>query len=293
MNRVVKESLLRCSPAAELRPRKLIRPVRPLIGSIPDDLISLTRYFGLFRALTATRLKLRYRQSVLGWLWAVLQPLALMVVYVAVFSRAAAYDTTPLPYPLFVMAGLLPWSFCATATTTATGGMLSYESLMGKVYFPREIVPLSYVAAALFDFLIAFGLLLVMMPFWGVPLSPQALFAAPIMGILTLHVAALCLLLSAMQVRSRDINVALPLVLQVFMFMAPVVYPSTAVPEGLRGVYWANPVAILVEAFRQAVLGNATPNTGGLLYCAFAGGALFLIAYTVFKRLEAKIVDEM
>ncbi len=293
MNSIVKEPYVCSSHGEPRRPRKVIRPVRPLFGSVSDDLTLLARYFGLFRAMTATRLKLRYRQSVLGWLWAVLQPLALMLVYVAVFSRAAGYHATPSPYPLFVMAGLLPWSFCSTATTTAAGGMLSYQTLMAKVYFPREIVPLSYVAAALFDFLIAFVLLLAMMLFWGLPLSPQALFVAPIMAILTLIIAGLCLLLSAMQVRTRDINVALPLVLQVLMFMAPVVYPGSAVPAGFRAVYWANPLAILVDDFRLAVLDGCAPNAGGLLYCVFAGGVFFLLAYGAFKRLEAKIVDEM
>jgi lipopolysaccharide transport system permease protein len=259
---------------------------------MPDDLSLLARYFGLFRALTATRLKLRYRQSLLGWFWAVLQPLALMLVYVAVFSRAAGYNTSPLPYPLFVMAGLLPWSFCATATTTAAGGMLSYQPLMGKVYFPREIVPFSYITAALFDFLIAFFLLLAMMLLWDVPLLPQALLAIPIVAILTLYIAAFCLVLSAIQIRTRDINVALPLLLQVLMFIAPVVYPSTAVPEEIRAVYWANPLAILIDDFRHAVLMGGTPEPNGLLYCAFVGSALFFLAYGAFKRLEAKIVDE-
>ena len=293
MNSIVKEPYVHTSPGEPHRPRKVIRPVRPLFGSIPGDLRLLAGYFGLFRAMTVTRLKLRYRQSLLGWLWAVLQPLALMLVYVAVFSRVAGYNAAASPYSLFVMAGLLPWSFCSTATTTAAGGMLSHRTLMAKVYFPREIVPLSYVAAALFDFLIAFVLLLAMMLFCGLPLSPQAIFAIPIMVIVTVIIAALCLLLSAMQVRIRDINVGLPLVLQILMFTTPVVYPGTAVPEEFRAVYWANPLAILVEDFRLAVLDGAAPNADGLLYCALVGGVFFLLAYSVFKRLEAKIVDEM
>jgi lipopolysaccharide transport system permease protein len=293
MKSIVKDPHVCSSPGEPHRPRQVIRPARPFFGSIPDDLKLLARYAGLFRAMTATRLKLRYRQSILGWLWAVLQPLALMLLYVAVFSRAVGYNTAPLPYPLFVMAGLLPWSFCSTAMSTAAGGMLSHQPLMAKVYFPREIVPLCYVAAALFDLLIAVVLLLGMMLSCGVPLSPQALVAVPIIGILTLHAAAFCLLLSAMQVRVRDINVALPLVLQVLMFTAPIVYPYTAVPQAFRAIYWANPLAILVDGFRHAVLDGGAPNARGLLYCALSGGAFFLLAYCAFKRLEARIVDEM
>src|SRR5262245_57940947 len=197
------------APNQRPRPRKVIRPARPLLGSIPEDLRSLVQYASLFQAMSATRLKIRYRQSVLGWLWAVLQPLALMLLYAAVFTHVVKYDTGSLPYPLFIMAGLLPWSFCSTAMSTAANGMLSHQPLMAKVYFPREIVPLSYVTAAMFDLLIALVVLLGMMVHYGAPVSPGALFALPIIALLILHAAALCLLLCAMPVRARDLSVAL------------------------------------------------------------------------------------
>jgi lipopolysaccharide transport system permease protein len=275
------------------RPRKVIRPTRPFLGSVWTDLLLLLRYTALFRAMTATRLKVRYRHSVLGWLWAVVQPLALMVLYVAAFSHLSSYDTGAVPYPLFVIAGLLPWSFCSTALSTAAGGMLSHQTLMAKVYFPREIVPLSYVAAALVDFLIAFVVMIGMMLFYRVALRPEAFFAVPIAAILALQVAGLCLLLSAVQVRSRDINVMLPMMLQVLLFTAPVLYPAAAVPEAFRGLYWANPLAILVDAFRQSVLGGVMPGLGSLLYCLATGMVLFVLAFSVFQRLGAKLVDEM
>ena len=275
------------------RARKMIRPARPFIGSILTDLLLLLRYTALLRAMTATRLKIRYRQSMLGWLWAVLQPLALMLLYVAVFSNVVTYDTGAVPYPLFITAGLLPWSFCSTALSTAASGMLSHQTLMAKVFFPREIVPLSYVASALFDFLIAFVVMLGMMLFYHIAVQPEALFAIPIVGILTLHAAGLCLLLSAVQVRIRDVNVLLPLLLQVLMFTTPVLYPAAAVPEAFRGLYWANPLAILVDAFRKVVLLGGTPGLGGLLYCLLTGSFCFTLSYWVFKQLGAKLVDEM
>lgn len=277
------------------RPRhtKVIRPTRPWLGSVPGNFRALIAYSGLFRVMVATRLKIRYRNSVLGWLWAVLQPLALMLLYAAIFSHAVGYSTAPTPYPLFVMAGLLPWSFCSTSMSTAAGGMLSHHALMAKVYFPREIVTLSYVAAAAFDFLIALLLLLAMMPFYGVPISPPVLWVFPIMAIVALHVAGICLLLSALQVHIRDINVALPLLLQIFMFTAPVVYPASIVPLAYRTLYWANPLAILVDDFRGAVLGGGAPGGAGLFYCALSGCAVFILGYASFKRLEAGIVDAM
>jgi lipopolysaccharide transport system permease protein len=243
--------------------------------------------------MTATRLKIRYRQSVLGWLWTVIQPLSLMVLYAAIFSHVLAYDTASMPYPLFLMAGLLPWSFCSTALSTAATGMLSHHSLMAKVYFPREIVPLSYVAAALFDLLIASVLLLGMTLIYHVPISPLALFGIPIAAILALHTGATCLLLVSLQIHLRDINVALPVVLQVLMFTAPVVYPAVIVPHSVQAVYWMNPLAILISDFRLAVLGRAAPDFRGLLYCVLLGLVFFLVAYSIFKWHESKIVDEM
>jgi len=264
-----------------------------LLASVAGDLRSLASYRDLLSVMTATRLKIRYRQSVLGWLWAVLQPLALMVLYAAIFSHAVGYDTAPVPYPLFLMAGLLPWSFCSTALSTATTGMLTHHSLMAKVYFPREIVPLSYVAAALFDLAIASLLLLAMMLIYHVPISPVALTGVPIAAILALYTAATCLFLASLQIHVRDINVALPLVLQVFMFTAPVVYPAMIVPPSVQTFYWMNPLAILVSDFRLAVLGRAAPNAAGLLYCMLLGLVFFLFAYSIFKWHESKIVDEM
>jgi lipopolysaccharide transport system permease protein len=242
--------------------------------------------------MTATRLKIRYRQSVLGWLWAVLQPLSLMVLYAVIFSHALAYDTASMPFPLFLMAGLLPWSFCSTALSTAATGMLTHHSLMAKVYFPREIVPLSYVAAALFDLVISSLLLLAMMLIYRVPVSPLVLLGIPIAGILALYTGATCLLLASLQIHLRDLNVALPLVLQVLMFTAPVVYPAIIVPQSVQAFYWMNPLAILISDFRLAVLGRAVPNFGGLVYCVLLGLVLFLIAYSIFKWHESKIVDE-
>jgi lipopolysaccharide transport system permease protein len=243
--------------------------------------------------MTATRLKIRYRQSLLGWLWAVLQPLALMVLYVAIFSHIMGYDTASMPYPLFLTAGLLPWSFCSTALSTAATGMLAHHSLMAKVYFPREIVPLSYVAAALFDLVIASLLLLAMMLIFHVPISPAALIGVPIAAILALHTAATCLLLASFQIYVRDINVALPLVLQVLMFTAPVVYPATIVPQSVQAFYWVNPLAILISDFRLAVVGRSVPEVGGLLYCLLLGLVFFLVTYSIFKRHDSKIIDEM
>lgn len=217
----------------------------------------------------------------------------LMALYSLIFSRLAIYGIQSLPYALFVFAGLTPWVFCSTSISTSAAGMLSYRHLMATAYFPREIIPISYVVASLVDFAIAFVVLLFIMSYYSIPISTTAIMALPILAILTVLVVAICLLISSIQVRVRDINVALPLVLQVLIFTAPVVYPASAVPAFLRGLYWLNPFAILIEEFRGSVVGHRFPPTGDLLYCAVIAAIAFLICFLVFKKIEPTIVDDM
>jgi lipopolysaccharide transport system permease protein len=164
---------------------------------------------------------------------------------------------------------------------------------MATVYFPREIVPISFVAASLVDFVIAVVMLLFMMFCYSIPISMNVLFVLPIFSILMILVVAFCLLLSSMQVRIRDISVALPLILQVLVFAAPIVYPASAVPLAFRSLYWLNPFAILIQSFRDAVVGGRIPLVGDLLYCAVMAVTCFVISYLIFKKIEPTIVDDM
>jgi len=243
--------------------------------------------------MTVTRLKMRYRYSLLGWGWALLQPLSLTVVYSLIFSRSTSDKTDSLPYTLFVFAGLTPWVFCSTAISTAVNGILNHRTLMATVYFPREIVPISFVAASLVDFVIAVVMLLFMMFCYSISISMNVLFVLPIFSILMILVVAFCLLLSSMQVRIRDISVALPLILQVLVFAAPIVYSASAVPLAFRSLYWLNPFAILIQSFRDAVVGGRIPLVGDLLYCAVMAVTCFVISYLIFKKIEPTIVDDM
>src|SRR5215470_11691114 len=166
--------------------KRRVRVIRP-VHSVSDDLIdgmqSLVQSLGLLRAMTITRLKIRYRHSLLGWGWALLQPTSLMVLYSVVFSDIMSGNGS-LPYTVFVFAGLTPWAFCSTAITTAVAGILSHRPLMATVYFPREIVPISFVAASLVDFVIAVAMLLFMMFYYSIPISMTVLFTVPIFIIL-------------------------------------------------------------------------------------------------------------
>jgi lipopolysaccharide transport system permease protein len=243
--------------------------------------------------MTAMRLKMRYRHSILGWFWGLCQPIVLVALYSLIFSRVSGLDTGPIPYSLFVFAGLVPWAFCSTSISTAAAGMLSSRSLMATTYFPREIVPISYVAASLIDIAIAFCVLLLIMVSFSIPIPITIIFAVPIVGVLAIMVIAICLFISSIQVRIRDVNVALPLILQVLVFTAPIVYPASAIPASLQAVYWLNPFAILIQSFRDSVVAGKVASARDLLYCAVMAVVCFVACYIFFKKIEPTLVDDM
>lgn len=268
-----------------------IRPPAFSWAGLARDLRKLAHYRDLLRTLTVHRVKVRYKQSVLGAAWAILQPLSLMLVYTLVFSYIARVQTEGVPYALFAYAALLPWTFFSTALTNATNGLVSHQHLVTKVYFPREILPLTYVFAALFDFAVASTVFFALFAYYRVPLGFGALYALPVVGVLAIFTTAASLVFSATQVRMRDIGVAMPLLLQLWMFATPVVYPLDAVPERLRGLYMLNPLVGVVEGFRNATLHGQAPD-GRLLATSAAVSLLLLAAaYAYFKRVEATIAD--
>jgi lipopolysaccharide transport system permease protein len=243
--------------------------------------------------MTVSRLKVRYQNSWLGWAWAILQPLALLGFLSVVGFAMGGHSTPGVAYPFFILASLAPWTFFATSLSTAAAGVLNSRSLIAKVYFPREIVPLSFVFAALTDLAIATALTIVALACTGHSISPAALELLPISLILIIYVAALSLLISIAQISFRDIAIGLPLLLQGLMFTTPVLYPLDAVPVHWRTIYALNPLALLVEAFRGALIGTQTISMGQLGYAAVVGMVLFGIAYFVFKTAEPSMVDEI
>src|ERR1051326_9248901 len=197
-------------------PRRVtvIRAPSLSLKGLLDGLVKLAQYSDLLYTLSLHRIKVRYKQSLLGVSWAILQPLSLMLIYTVIFSYIARVETDGVPYAVFSYVALLPWTFFSTSLTNATNGLVSHHELVTKVYFPREILPLSYVIAALFDFAIASTVLAGLMFYYRIHLTLNALYAVPIILVLTMFVTAVAFILSATQVRFRDIGVAMPLVLQ-------------------------------------------------------------------------------
>ena len=275
----------------EERRVKIIRPPSFSPTRLVGDLVVLARYRDLLYTLSVHRVKVRYKQSVLGIAWAILQPLSLMLIYTAIFSLIARMPSDGAPYAIFAYTALLPWTCFSTALTNATNGLVSHSSLVTKVYFPREILPLTYVLAALFDLMVASSVLVGLMIYYRVSLTVNALYALPIILVLTIFMTAVSLFFSATQVRFRDVGVAIPLLMQLWMFATPIIYPLSAVPEGVRSVYMLNPMVGVVESFRRAILQGAAPDPYALGIAALISLILLPLSYLYFKHVEATVAD--
>lgn len=273
------------------RRRLTIRPPKFSFANLLNDLRTLFRYRDLLYTLTVHRVKVRYKQSILGISWAIIQPVAMVVILTAIFAFIVRMPSEGLPYVLFAFVALLPWNYLATSLTSSTGGLVSHAQLITKVYFPREILPLTYIAAALFDLVIASTVLVALLIYFRVPLTGNVLYVLPIMIVLTLFITAAALVLSAVQVRFRDVGVAVPVALQVLMFASPVLYPLSAVPARLRSVYDLNPMAGIIEGLRSVLLHGTAPDLTALSVSALASISLLIIAYSYFKHVEATMAD--
>lgn len=269
----------------------IIRPAGSAWLNVGEHLRRLVEYVDLFRTLSIHRINVRYRQTVLGVTWALLQPLVMMGVFVVVFSRLARVPSEGVPYALFAYTALLPWMFFATSITSATGSLVSHTQLITKVYFPREILPLTYIVAAFFDFLLGLAALMVLMAWYDVSLSPAVVYLVPVIGLLGAWITAVSLLLSAAQVRWRDVGVAVPVLVQLGMFASPVIYPLALVPEQWRPWYLLNPLAGIINAFRDVLLRGQSPDAVPLAYASVVTALVLPIAYALFKRAEATMAD--
>ena len=276
------------------RPQRRVTVIRPTDAgwmSLGAHLPRLLEYGDLLRTLTVHRIDVRYRQTILGVTWAVLQPLLMMVIFAAVFSRLARIPSEGVPYALFAYAALLPWTCFSTAVTNGTASLVSHTHLITKVYFPREVLPLSYVLVALFDFAIGLVALALLMAWFQVGVTSAVLLLVPIIVLLAAWSLAVSLALSALQVRWRDVGVALPVAMQLGMFVSPVIYPLGVVPEAWRPLYLLNPMAGIIQSFRDILLRGQAPDALPLAMATLVIALTLPLSYLVFKRTEATMAD--
>ena len=235
-------------------------------------------------------IKVRYRQTLVGIGWAILQPLLAMVILTAVFRNAARLPSEGIPYPLFAYAGLLAWTLFANAVFSSSNSIVGNGHLITKIYFPRLLVPVGAVMARSIDFAIAFLLLAALMAWYRAPFT-SGLLVLPLLVVMTMLFALACgLLLSALNVKYRDVNIALPHVLQFVLFATPVFYSPTMLAGRLRWFARLNPLAVLIDGYRSAFFGHSF-NWSALAVCAGIGLLLLVLSVAAFCRMEQHFAD--
>jgi len=235
--------------------------------------------------------KVRYSQSVLGAAWAIVQPLSLMIIFSVIFSVFIKVPTDGIPYPIFAYTALLPWTFFANSLSFAIPSLVNNMNLVSKIYFPREILPFSSILVGLADFAIASSIFVVMLWLYQIPIGPSILLVPLVLLIQIVLMFGVSLLASAVNVFYRDVRFVIPLALQLWMYLSPVIYPTTLIPEQLRPLYFLNPMAVLIDTYRRLILFKQMPDWPYLGLAAWVSILLALLSYRYFKRAERVFAD--
>ena len=276
------------SPLSDEMPVTIIRPSR---GWISLNLRDLWEYRGLLYFLTWRDIKVRYKQTVLGAAWAIIQPFFSMVVFSLFFGKLAQIPSDGIPYPIFSYAALVPWTFFANGLSQSSSSLVGSANLIKKVYFPRLVVPISAVMAGGVDFVLAFVVLLGMMLFYGI-VPAGAIVWLPLLLLLALVTSlGVGLWLTAMNVQFRDVRYAVPFLVQAWMFATPIVYPSSLLDEPWRTLYGINPMVGVVEGFRWALLGTETAPGPIVIVSALVAVGLLVSGAFYFRRMEKTFAD--
>jgi lipopolysaccharide transport system permease protein len=271
-------------------PELVIRPSR---GWVALNLGDLWRYRELIIFLAWRDISVRYKQTVLGAAWAIIQPFFTMVVFSIFFGSLGKIPSDGVPYPVFAFCALLPWQLFAYSLGESGNSLVANQNLITKVYFPRVVIPLSATLGGLLDFVIAFVILLLMIAFYQ--LRPTvAVWTLPFFILLALITAlGAGLWLSALNVEYRDVRYTIPFLTQFWMFLTPIAYPSSLVPEFWRPLYGLNPMVGVVEGFRWALLGVGSPP-GGLMFISVLASLVMLVSgLYYFRRMERTFADKV
>jgi lipopolysaccharide transport system permease protein len=265
--------------------------IEPSRGWVPLKLRDVWEYRELLYFLTWRDIKVRYKQTVLGAAWAIIQPFLTMVVFSLFFGRLAKVPSDGIPYPIFSYAALVPWTLFAHGLAQSAASVVASGNVIKKVYFPRLVIPISSVLSGTVDFLLAFMVLFGMMVFYGTLPTWNVLWL-PLLIILALVTAlGVGMWLSAMNVQFRDVRYTVPFLTQLWLFATPIAYPSSLLPEGWRTVYGLNPMAGVVEGFRWALLGTETAPGAMIAVSSMAALILLVSGMYYFRRMEKTFAD--
>lgn len=257
---------------------------------VPIDFKELWAYRELLYIFTWRDVKLRYKQTALGAAWAIIQPLFAMVIFTVIFGGFAKIPSEGVPYPLFSLAALLPWTLFAEGLSRSTLSMVQNQNILTKVYFPRLIMPLSGILSPLVDFCVSFSILVVMMAYYGFMPTVNVIFLPLFILFAVLTSLSVGIWLSALNVMYRDFQYTVPFLVQIWLYASPVVYPSSLLPEKWQVLYGLNPMAGVIEGFRWALLGTNPP--GAMMGVSLAVVLALLIAgIFYFRRVEQYYAD--
>lgn len=283
-------------PNKSLANHAIVLPEHPVVVIEPSKswvalgLRDLWAYRELFYFLTWRDVKVRYKQTLLGAAWAILQPLCAMIIFTVFFGKFAKMPSDGIPYPIFAYAGLLPWTFFSNAVTNSGNSLVGSSNLITKVYFPRMIIPGAAVGAGLVDFAIAFLLLAVLMIYYNIALTWSTLMLPVLVVLIMLLAAGVGMWMSALNVKYRDIRYALPFLIQLWMFASPIIYPPSMVPPQWRWILALNPLTGIIDAFRSSLFGHSF-NWSALGMSTIL--TLFILIYSAysFRRMERSFAD--
>ena len=265
--------------------------IEPSKGWISLKLKELWEYRELLYFLTWRDIKVRYKQTVLGAAWAIIQPFFTMVVFSLFFGRLAKIPSDGIPYPIFSYAALVPWTFFASGLSMSSNSLVGSANLIKKVYFPRLVIPISSVLSGVVDFVLAFIVLLGMMLYYGIVPTMNVLWL-PLLLLLALTTSlGVGLWLSALNVQFRDVRYTVPFLTQFWMFATPIAYPSSLLQEPWRTLYGLNPMVGVVDGFRWALVGTATRPGSIILVSSLAALALLVSGAFYFRRMEKTFAD--
>ncbi len=267
-----------------------VRVIEPRRGWLAINWAEIWRYRELLYFLAWRDVTIRYKQTVLGVLWAFIQPFIKLVVFSVIFGGLAKIDSEGYPYPIFVFAGLLPWQFFSESLSRSSSSVAGSANLITKVYFPRLIVPLSSAGACLVDFAISFAILFGLMLWYGVPITLSTLAIVPLVVLTILAALGAGILLSAFNVAYRDFQYLVPFGIQIWFFLTPVVYPVRAIPQKWQWLLALNPMTGIVDAYRSAILGKPFVWENMAISIVVAA-AVFLAGLFYFRRMESSFAD--
>jgi lipopolysaccharide transport system permease protein len=264
--------------------------IRPLRGWTPINLREIWNYRELLYFLTWRDLKVRYKQTLLGFAWAILQPFMMMIVFSLFFGNLLKVPSEGIPYPLFNYTALLPWTLFSQGINQSSNSLVNNVSLIQKIYCPRLIMPISGILTPVVDFAIAFIILIGLMFFYGYIPTVRILMVIPLVLLVMLTAAGVGLWLSAINVRYRDVRYTMPFIIQLWFFASPVVYASSILPERFQIIYGLNPMAGIIEGFRWAVVGTDPPGSL-MIVSVLITIVIFISGLYYFRRMEKTFAD--